>query len=149
MGIGRRVPVGPQRNILGVPKQRPSHITLVVRDHLVLPALSLSLLGFRFYLFILMFVTLNDQSTKSMLCILCFCYFCSTVECYLYMLGFRVCPFCPIVRTHMWMLGFLNFFFKNFTVGFACAVSAILDISHYFYEGKKKKERNLFIVFIF
>ncbi|XP_021807793.1 small ubiquitin-related modifier 1-like [Prunus avium] len=34
MGIGRRVPVGPQRNILGVPKQRPSHITLSVHDHL-------------------------------------------------------------------------------------------------------------------
>ncbi|KAI5333835.1 PREDICTED: small [Prunus dulcis] len=34
MGIGRRVPVGPQRNILGVPKQRPSYITLFVRDHL-------------------------------------------------------------------------------------------------------------------
>ncbi|BFG29666.1 hypothetical protein CerSpe_159400 [Prunus speciosa] len=34
MGIGRRVPVGPQRNILGVPKQRPSHITLFVHDHL-------------------------------------------------------------------------------------------------------------------
>ncbi|ONI13434.1 hypothetical protein PRUPE_4G221900 [Prunus persica] len=35
MGIGRRVPVGPQRNILGVPKQRPSYITLFSGNDLV------------------------------------------------------------------------------------------------------------------
>lgn len=94
MGVGRRVPVGAQRNMLGV-QNRPTRILLLVEDPVLL---SLSL-----RVFIYLFWMINFR-----VCFVFFVfeYFCSTSEYYPFMLGFWVCPFSQFLQLICCSCGF-------------------------------------------